>query len=92
MEESNSSQHTKQTYIYDANIHTIPIGESFAHIVLGHIKRFHFQSMVYTTGCLFLVSIFDLAKILCLKLCSVPIMCAIKAPSCTQNRFLQACS
>ena len=36
-------------------MHTIPIGESFARIVLGHIKRFHFQSMVYTTGCLFLV-------------------------------------
>ena len=47
---------------YDANTHMI--GESFARIVLGHIKRFHFQSMVYTTGCLFLVSIFVLAKIL----------------------------
>ena len=45
-------------------MHTIPIGESFARIVLGHIKRFHFQSMVYTTGCLFLVSIFVLAKTL----------------------------
>ena len=32
-------------------MHTIPIGESFASIVLGHIKRFHFQSMVYINFC-----------------------------------------